>query len=140
VIEKQLKRFVFVLELIVSIALIVVAILLVISLGYSLLHAVTDDLVFGRAEFTALISSVLEVFIVIELFRVALAYLTHRNVVPIVLEAALVAIARKLIVFEPQGDYLMSALGLASLLLAVGLSWWLLSKANACEPYQNSKH
>lgn len=139
-IEKQLKRFVFVLELAVSVALIIIAILLTISLGYSLLQAITDELVLGREEFTALISSVLEVFIVIELFRVALAYLTHRNVVPIVLEAALVAVARKLIVFEPQGDYLLSALGLASLLIAVGLSWWLLSKANACEPYQHPKH
>ncbi len=132
-IEKQLNRFVKVLEVVVSLALIVIAVLLVIALGLEIVAAVTDGLDFGREEFTRVISSALEVFIVIELFRVALAYLSHRNVVPTVLEAALVAVARKFIVFEPKGDYLQSSIGMSALLVAVGVAWWLLKQSNACE-------
>lgn len=132
-IEKQLDRFVKVLEAAVSIALIVIAVLLVISLGAEILSAITDGFEFDREEFTRVISSALEVFIVIELFRVALAYMSHRNVVPTVLEAALVAVARKFIVFEPKGDYLQSSVGMSALLVAVGVAWWLLKRSNACE-------
>lgn len=139
-IEKQLERFVLGLELVVSVALIIVAIMLVIALGYDLFSEMTDGLAFGRDSFTWLISRVLEVFIVIELFRVALAYITHRNVIPIVFEAALVALARKLIVFEPAGDVLASSLGLAVLLLALGVSWWLVGNAGGLKPQEPPKH
>ncbi len=89
----------------------------------------------SRAEFTRIISHVLEVFIVIELFRIAVAYMTHQNVIPTVLEAALVAIARKFVVFEPalKGNPFWDAAGLSLLLLSVGVAWWLLSRAHACE-------
>ncbi len=138
-IEKQLERFVLALELFVSAALIVVAIMLVVALGFDVLGEATDGLGFDRESFTLLISRVLEVFIVIELFRVALAYITHRNVIPIVFEAALVALARKLIVFEPQGDVLASSLGLAVLLLALGISWWLVGNAGGLKAHGESK-
>ncbi len=85
----------------------------------------------GREEFTRVISTALERFIVIELFRIALAYMNHSNVIPAVLEAALVAVARKFVVFEPKEDYLATALGLAALLLAICISWWLLKKSEA---------
>ena len=59
--------------------------------------------------------------------------MSHENVIPTVLEAALVAVARKFVVFEPTGNYLQASIGLAALLLAVALSWWMLAKSNACE-------
>jgi len=130
VVEKQLNRFVFALEIAVSAALVVVAGLLVITLAMQLLATISDGLMFGRDEFTLVISTALEVFIVIELFRIALAYMNHRNVIPTVLEAALVAVARKFVVFEPKEDYLQTALGLAALLLAIAVSWWLLKRAD----------
>jgi uncharacterized membrane protein (DUF373 family) len=129
-VEKQLNRFVFALEIAVSAALVVVAALLVATLGMQLLESVTNGLMFGRDEFTAVVSTALEVFIVIELFRIALAYMNHRNVIPTVLEAALVAVARKFVVFEPKEGYLETALGLAALLLAIAVSWWLLKRSD----------
>jgi len=111
----------------------VVAGLLVVTLGMQLLESVTNGLQFGRDEFTAVVSTALEVFIVIELFRIALAYMNHRNVIPTVLEAALVAVARKFVVFEPKEGYLETALGLAALLLAIAISWWLLRKSEVLD-------
>ncbi len=131
--EKPLNQFVAWLEIAVSIALVLIAALLVIALGNEIYAIVAGGLVFGRDEFTSVISTAIEVFIVIELFRIAIAYMTHRNVVPTVLEAALVAVARKFVVFEPKGDYLESALGMSALLVSVGLAWWLLKQSNACE-------
>lgn len=132
-VEKQLNRFVFALEIAVSAALVVVAGLLVVTLALQLIGVVTDGLMFGREEFTLIISTALEVFIVIELFRIALAYMNHRNVIPTVLEAALVAVARKFVVFEPKENFLESALGLAALLLAIAISWWLLRRSEVLD-------
>lgn len=129
-IEKLLNRFVLALEIIVSAGLVVVAALLVVTFGMQLLSAVTGGFEFGRQEFTTVISTALEVFIVIELFRIALAYMKHDNVVPTVFEAALVAVARKFVVFEPKESYMQSAFGLAALLIAIAVSWWLLQRAN----------
>ncbi|HET6497606.1 MAG TPA: phosphate-starvation-inducible PsiE family protein [Coriobacteriia bacterium] len=134
-IQTQLNRFVLAVEVVVSAALVVIASLLVISLGVQLLGTVTDGLEFGRAEFTRLVSTALEIFIVIELFRIALAYMNNRDVIPTVLEAAFVAIARKFVVFEPTAEYyLQTAIGLAALLVALAISWWLLRKSRVVEP------
>ena len=76
----------------------------------------------------------LQVFILVELFRIAIAYMKHENVIPTVLEAALVAVARKFVVFEGTSglEYVLAAVGLSALLLAVAISWWLLTKSRAC--------
>lgn len=131
VIERYMNRFVLGLEVAVTIALVVIAAMLVVTLGIQLAGIATDGFVMERAEFTRVISTALEVFIVIELFRIALAYMKHSNVIPTVLEAALVAVARKFVVFEPVEDYLATALGLAALLLAICISWWLLKRSEA---------
>lgn len=133
-IQTQLNRFVLALEVVVSAALVVIASLLVISLGVQLLGTITNGLEFGRAEFTRVVSTALEIFIVIELFRIALAYMNNRDVIPTVLEAAFVAIARKFVVFEPTAEYyLQTAAGLAALLIAIAISWWLLRKSRVVE-------
>lgn len=133
-IQTQLNRFVLALEVVVSAALVVIASLLVISLAVQLLGTVTNGLEFGREEFTRVVSTALEIFIVIELFRIALAYMNNRDVIPTVLEAAFVAIARKFVVFEPTAEYyLQTAAGLAALLIAIAISWWLLRKSRVVE-------
>jgi len=68
------------------------------------------------------------VFIVIELIRIAIAYMQHENVIGTVLEAGLVAVVRKLVIFESGPDMLDDALALAILILAVGVTWFLLYK------------
>lgn len=137
-IQRQLNRFVLAVEVVVSVALVVIASLLVISLGMQLFDTIVDGrLDLGREEFTRLVSTALEVFIVIELFRIALAYMNNRDVIPTVLEAAFVAVARKFVVFEPTAEYyLHTAAGLAALLVALAISWWLLRKSRVVESEQ----
>lgn len=85
------------------------------------------------AGITATIDTVLVVFIVIELIRIAIAYMHHRNVVGTVLEAGLVAVVRKLVIFEGGATALTDAIALAVLILAVGITWYLLRKGELCD-------
>jgi len=131
--EKLLDKVVMALEIMVSAALVIIAALLVVSLAIQIAEVVTSGFEFGRTEFTRVISTALEVFIVIGLIRIALAYMKKTDVIPTVFEAALVAVARKFVVFEPTEDYLQAAFGLAALMLAIGISWWLLRRTDAHE-------
>lgn len=132
-VEKYLNQIVFVIEIIVSAALVILSGLALISLGIQIVDITVDGFALARDEFTLVISTVLEVFILVELFRIAIAYMMHRNVIPTVMEAALVAVARKFVIFEPKDGILPSAAALAALLLAIAVSWWLLKQSNACE-------
>jgi uncharacterized membrane protein (DUF373 family) len=76
------------------------------------------------------IDTVLIVFIVIELIRIAIAYMHHRNVVGTVLEAGLVAVVRKLVIFESGEMVLQKAVAYALLIVAVGVAWSLLRRSN----------
>lgn len=131
--EKPLDYAVLVIELFVSAILIVLSLAAAWTLVVDIYTLATSGFILRTPEFNAVISTVLEIFILVELFRIAMAYMQHRNVIPTVLEAALVAVARKFVVFEGATNYLQYALGLSALLLAVAVSWWLLDRANACE-------
>jgi uncharacterized membrane protein (DUF373 family) len=129
--EKHLNRGIYYIELVVAVILVLLTVLAVVALVFEVWGVITTTFALTPAQFTGVISLVLEVFILIELFRIALAYMAHRNVIPTVLEAALVAIARKFVVFEPGADFLAYATGHAVLLLAVAVSWWLLHRSRA---------
>lgn len=122
-----------VIEVLVAICLVALAGGVLISLGVEMWQTAVSGSTLSSAEFNRLIGIILEVFILVELFRIAIAYMRHENVIPTVLEAALVAVARKFVVFEGGDGYLMTALGLSALLIAVALSWWMLARSNACE-------
>jgi uncharacterized membrane protein (DUF373 family) len=123
-----------VIEVLVAVALTVLAGSALFALGAELWAIEGSRAPLTHVEFTTAMGGVLQVFILVELFRIAIAYMRHENVVPTVLEATLIAVARKLIVFDSTGDnYLASAAGLALLVVAVAVAWWLLAKANACE-------
>jgi uncharacterized membrane protein (DUF373 family) len=119
-------------EILVAIGLVVMALGAVWELTLELGHMATNGMALPPSQFNVIIGSVLEVFIIVELFRIAVAYMKHQNVIPTVLEAALVAVARKFVVFEGASSYLQYAVGLSALLLAVALSWYLLEKSNVC--------
>jgi uncharacterized membrane protein (DUF373 family) len=120
-------------EVLVAVALTALAAGALASLGVEMWMMAVSRVPLTHIEFTNVMASVLQVFILVELFRIAIAYMKHENVIPTVLEAALVAVARKFVVFESSGaDYLVTAIGLAALLLAVAISWWLLAKSNVC--------
>jgi len=119
-------------EAAVAVALTALAAGALASLAVQMWSAASAGTPLTHAEFQIILAEVLQVFILVELFRVTIAYMKHENVIPTVLEAALVAVARKFIVFEGGSNYLATAAGLAILLLAVAITWWLLTKSNAC--------
>lgn len=130
---KGLHNATLVIEGVVAVALVALAAGALFSLGYAIWHDAIKLTPITPAEFNEIIGRILEVFILIELFRITIAYMRHENVVPTVLEAALVAVARKFVVFDSSTNYFLTALGLSSLLIAVAVSWWLLSRSNACD-------
>ncbi|HEY5539960.1 MAG TPA: phosphate-starvation-inducible PsiE family protein [Coriobacteriia bacterium] len=119
-------------EVLVAVALTALAAGALASLAMEMWSAASTGHALTHPEFTSIMAEVLQVFILVELFRVTIAYMKHENVIPTVLEAALVAVARKFVVFESGSDALVTAAGLSALLLAVAISWWLLAKSNAC--------
>jgi len=120
-----------IIEVLVAVALVILAIGMLLALAGELFSLAGTNLIADAAEFNKIIGMILEIFILVELFRIAVAYMRHIRVVPTVLEAALVAVARKFVVFEGGTNYLASALGLSSLLLAVAISWWLLARGGS---------
>ena len=130
---KALRVAILGIEVLVALALVALAAGALLALAAEMYHVVISGAMLTPLEFTQLISTILEVFILVELFRIAIAYMRHENVVPTVLEAALVAVARKFVVFDGSGDYFTTALGLAALLIAVAVAWWMLQQSGACE-------
>lgn len=132
-VKKVLNLVVYIVEIIVAIMLVVLACLSLYALTTEIWHIITQQQLFKHDLFFNTVSTVLEVFIIVELFRIALAYMNHKNVIPTVLEAALVAIARKFVMFEtPAGvQALYYGLALGILLIAVSLSWYLMTRTKA---------
>jgi uncharacterized membrane protein (DUF373 family) len=130
---KLLNYAIVAIEVLVAIALVALALAALVTLGVEMSHLFADGGLVTSATYNRIIGTVLEIFILVELFRIAIAYMNHENVIPTVLEAALVAVARKFVVFEGSPDYLQTTLGMSALLLAVAASWWMLARSNACE-------
>lgn len=120
-------------EVLVAVALTALALGALLALFWGVADVMRNGAVLTSAQFNSIIGTVLEVFILVELFRIAIAYMRHHNVIPTVLEAALVAVARKFVVFEQGGNYMQTAIGMSVLLVAVAVSWWMLARANACD-------
>ena len=103
------------------------------GLGYLIVVAgIRSPLALNGELYIQIIDAVLVVFIVVELFRIAVAYIRHHDVVPTVMEAALVAVARKVLIIEPSMDaqqLLYKSLGLAALMLSIGIVWYMLRRS-----------
>ena len=129
--EKILDKIVYLIEFLVAGILVVLAAMSLYALCATVVGILGGGHLFERELFIKTVSIVLEVFILVELFRIALAYMHHKNVVSTVLEAALVAIARKFVMFEPTSgqESLMIAVALALLLSTVAISWYLLVRS-----------
>ena len=138
-IEVVLNKVVYWVEFIVAVILVVLTGIALVTVAAEIYSVLMGGLLLPREEFVQIISTILEVFILVELFRIALAYMAHRNVLPTVLEAALVAVARKIVIFEPKGDVLGYAAALAALLLAISIAWYLLAKSHAIGPCDDCK-
>jgi uncharacterized membrane protein (DUF373 family) len=130
---RVLHGAIFGIEALVAFGLTLLAAAALISLAREMWNVASAGLALTHVEFISVMGGVLQVFILVELFRIAIAYMKHENVIPTVLEAALVAIARQFVVFEGGNNYLVVTTGLSSLLLTVALAWWLLSRSQACD-------
>jgi uncharacterized membrane protein (DUF373 family) len=69
---------------------------------------------------------VLVIFIIIELFRIAVAYYQKKQVLSTVIEAAFVAIARKVVLFDFAIEGLNGAISLSLLMISIGISYFLI--------------
>lgn len=116
-------------EWVVAATLVVLAALATWGIVHELLALPTQSM----SGFTAVLDGTMLVFLIAELFKIALAYIQHERVIPTVMEAALVAVARKVVVLDAHAaasDVVLRAASLGGLLLAIALSWYLLSRAN----------
>ncbi|MBC7266406.1 MAG: phosphate-starvation-inducible PsiE family protein [Coriobacteriia bacterium] len=135
-VTKLLDRAVHFVEFVVAGLLVVIAALGAVDLIVELVGAVSEKGYLTPQTVLRVLDSVLVVFVVIELFSIALAYLEKRNIIATVMEAGLVAVVRKLVVFETGSDasyVLLKSVSLGILILAIGLTWFLLRKSGVCE-------
>ena len=133
--NKFMHSAVLTLERAIAMLLVVIAALGAVDLVVEMYAAVSDKGYLTPDSILRVLDSVLVVFIVIELFNIALAYMKRKNVIATVMEAGLVAVVRKLVIFESGGDalyVLMKAGALAILIVAIGLTWYLLRRAEVC--------
>ncbi len=92
---------------------------------------VAPDIALSGGLYYQVIDATLTIFVVIELFKIAVAYMRHEDVVPTVMEAALVAVARKLVVFDthiPATEMLLRASALTLLLVGVAGAWFVIAR------------
>lgn len=126
--HRILDRIPTVIEWVGIILLALVTLAVLASLG---IHAVSAFN--GHGGFDAFIETGLEhlllLFLVLELFKITAAYLQSRSIVPVVMEAVLVAVARKLVMLETaQEGFVPKSLALAGLVLSIAATWFLLSR------------
>lgn len=129
----QTHRVVQVLERILIVLLLIMAALAIVEVGFELYAAATGPGFLPPDRVLNVLDAVLIVFIIIELVNTAFAYIERRNVVGTVLEAGLVAVVRKLIIFDTEATasyVLMKGAGLALLILAIGITWYLLRRSS----------
>lgn len=117
-------------ETVVAAVLAVIIVVIVASVTYKATGLV-DAFPHDEALLTSIMKSVLDVFIVIELFRITVAYVRHRNVLSTVLETALVVAAREVVVIEAGAKDPMAGLAVAGIMVSIGITWWLLFHSGA---------
>ncbi len=135
-VTKFLKSAVHWIEYAVAALLVIIATLGAIDLVVEIVEGVRGVGYLPPDRILRVLDSVLVVFVVIELFAIAVAYIERRNIIGTVMEAGLIAVVRKLVVFEPSGDpvYLLyKSIGLGVLILAIGGTWYVLRSSGVCE-------
>jgi uncharacterized membrane protein (DUF373 family) len=137
--SERLDRLVVFIELAVSGTLVLIgaflAVVLVVDFVIFVLSSIQAGVtepetlkdLFGHEGVFVLLNHVLVVFIVVELFKIAVAYMNHESVVGTVLEAGLIAVVRQFVLFE-QGT-IEKAAALSLLAVSVGIVWFLLYKS-----------
>ena len=133
-----IDRAVLYIEATVTGLLVILAALGTVDIVIKMLQVTRADGFMTPDGITRTIDTVLVVFVVIELIRIAIAYMQHKNVIGTVLEAGLVAVVRKLVIFESTDQMLEKAIALGVLILAVGITWYLLRKGSLCDVHDQT--
>jgi len=117
-------------ELVVALILAAVVIGMVVHISGATFEMFRSTIQAGeKTQISSVIKAVLDTFIVIELFRITIAYVRHHEVVDIVLETALVVAAREIVVIEAGAKDPLAATAVGGTLLAIGITWYLLRKS-----------
>lgn len=119
-------------ETVVAILLAIVVLIAVLFVAFATVKMVAAFPEANSAGLFKVIKAVLDTFIVIELFRITIAYVRHREVIPTVLETALVVAAREIVVIEAGADDPLAAAAVGGTLIAIGITWYLLRRGGAC--------
>lgn len=105
VFTEWLQRSVTVLQTLIALFLVVVLVLGVVNLVATLVKAAVAVELLGYNNAIGLISTTIDIvlylFIVIELYRTIIAYVSAKNVVEAVIHAGLIAVVRQIIIFKP---------------------------------------
>lgn len=119
----------------VKILAIFMVFLIWLSLADTLVHAYqslfSSAIIFSVDNLIITLGDVLAVLIAIEIFLNVVFYLHKDSInVTLVLATALTAIARKVIVFDYKTAEPMLLAAIAAVILAVGISYWLIKRNN----------
>lgn len=116
-------RVVLAVELVIAFAILTALILGVGYLVASLARSVASSVVLGPEQVSTFLDVSLTLFVAIELFRIAVAYLSDEDVLHLVLEAAFIAIVRKIVLFDFAKSGLAGAAAYGLLLLVVAAAY-----------------
>jgi uncharacterized membrane protein (DUF373 family) len=128
VFNRWLSTAVAVAERVIIAILVVLVALGIVGLIADAAHVLGRRYYLDLSALLHVIDHVLAVFILFELVAVARAYTERGQVIRRVLEATIVAAARKVIAFELGDRPLARAVALSTIVVAVALSWFLLSR------------
>ncbi len=116
-------RVVLAVELVIAFAILAALILGVGYLVAALARSVAGSVVLDPEQLSSFLDVSLTLFVAIELFRIAVAYLSDEDVLHLVLEAAFVAIVRKIVLFDLAKSGLTGAAAYGLLLLVVAVAY-----------------
>lgn len=118
-----------VLELLTGVVLVFLFAIGLYDLGLQIVGAIQSGEVFEIPNVVAFLDTVLLLLIIVEVFRTVVAFTREETIVRIIIDASLVAIARKVIGFNPgnydtAGDVFVNASAIAVLLLSVIVAFY----------------
>ncbi|SEW13543.1 phosphate-starvation-inducible PsiE family protein [Halobacterium jilantaiense] len=118
------ERLIGAVEIVAAYVLVFLFAVGVFDLGLTIGDLILSGAITDTAEVVGLVDTVLLLFIVVEIYRTVVAYTREESVLRIVIVTAVIAVARRIIVYKPT-DYaspdatLFTAVGLAVLIAAL---------------------
>lgn len=133
--SKLLYQIITFVELVIAALLVVFILLGAVYLIILLINQLKTNFFLTPKEIHLLLDVTLTIFIVIELFRTVLAYVASKKILKIVFEAAFVAVARKIVLFDLK-DYptatsgLLAALAIGFILISLAIAYFVIRGSN----------